>query len=141
MPVVQFLLRNLLLRAFQVHYLLGNWDNDLLLPYCLLIKWFPNLNVCLLNWEKCLGIVKLFAFGNLCRIFHFDGVATFVPVTVLHVNLMDSNHWVYHYYIDIWKEQPVNLISKPRVAIMSIWRTEIKYRLKKKTPQSFTDSS
>lgn len=46
--------------------------------------------------------------------------ATFVPVTVLHVNLMDSNHWVYHYYIDIWKEQPVNLISKPRVAIMSI---------------------
>lgn len=74
MPVVQFLLRNLLLRAFQVHYLLGNWDNDLLLPYCLLIKWFPNLNVCLLNWEKCLGIVKLFAFGNLCRIFHFDGV-------------------------------------------------------------------
>ena len=73
MPVVQFLLRNLLVRTFQIHYLLGNWDNDLLLPYCLLIKRFWKLSICLLNWEKCLGIVKLFAFGNLCRIFHFDG--------------------------------------------------------------------
>lgn len=74
MPVVKFLLRNLLIRTFQIHYLLGNCDNDLLLPYYLVIKWFRKLSICLLNWEKCLGIVKLFAFGNLCRIFHFDEV-------------------------------------------------------------------